>query len=82
MRPNSQETVDLITFTEEILNGKLHFLCSVDWGIRQYQFPRNDSSLEHDQAFFLFDTSDIVDAQKKFFFSYSFMVRRNTEIYV
>ena len=24
-----QETADLITFTEEILNGKLHFLCSV-----------------------------------------------------
>ena len=28
MRPNSQETADLITFTEKILNGKLHFLCS------------------------------------------------------
>ena len=24
-----QETADLITFTEEILNGKLHFLCGV-----------------------------------------------------
>ena len=23
-----QETADLITFAEEILNGKLHFLCS------------------------------------------------------
>ena len=23
-----QETVHLVTFTEEILNGKLHFLCS------------------------------------------------------
>ena len=29
MRPNPQETADLVTFTEEILNGKLHFLCSV-----------------------------------------------------
>ena len=28
MWPNPQETEDLITFTEEILNGKLHFLCS------------------------------------------------------
>ena len=27
--PDSQETADLVTFTEEILNGKLHFLCSV-----------------------------------------------------
>ena len=26
MRPNLQETVDLVTFTEEILNGKLNFL--------------------------------------------------------
>ena len=26
----SSETADLVTFTEEILNGKLHFLCSGD----------------------------------------------------
>ena len=25
---NLQETADLVTFTAEILNGKLHFLCS------------------------------------------------------
>ena len=29
MRPNPQETADLVTFTEDIVNGKLHFLCSV-----------------------------------------------------
>ena len=29
MRSNPQVTADLVTFTEEILNGKLHFLCSV-----------------------------------------------------
>ena len=28
MGPNPQETADLVTFTEEILNGKLHFLIS------------------------------------------------------
>ena len=28
MRPNLQETTDLVTFTEEILNGKLHFYSS------------------------------------------------------
>ena len=28
MRPNPHETADLVTFTGEILNGKLHFLCS------------------------------------------------------
>ena len=30
MWPNPRETADLVTFTEEFLNGKLHFLCS-DW---------------------------------------------------
>ena len=29
MRPNQQETADLVKFTEEALNGKLNFLCSV-----------------------------------------------------
>ena len=29
MRPNPQFPADLVTFTEEILNGKPHFLCSV-----------------------------------------------------
>ena len=31
MWPNPQFSADLVTFTEEILNGKLHFLCSVSW---------------------------------------------------
>ena len=28
MLPNPQLPADLVTFTEEILNGKFHFLCS------------------------------------------------------
>ena len=28
MWPNLQEATDLVTFTEEIVNGKIHFLCS------------------------------------------------------
>ena len=28
MLPNPQETADLVIFTEEILNWKLHLLCS------------------------------------------------------
>ena len=28
MWTNSQDTADLVTFTEEILNVKLHFLCN------------------------------------------------------
>ena len=31
MWPNPQETADLVTFTEESLDGKLHFLCTVYW---------------------------------------------------
>ena len=29
MLPNLQEAADLVTFSEETLNGKLHFLCSM-----------------------------------------------------
>ena len=29
MWPNPQFPVDLVTFTEEFLNAKLHFMCSV-----------------------------------------------------
>ena len=29
MWPNPQETVDLVTFNEEIFNGKFYFLCSL-----------------------------------------------------
>ena len=29
MRPNSQETADLVTFAEETLHGKFNFLWSV-----------------------------------------------------
>ena len=37
MRSNLQETADLVTFTEEILNGKLHFLCS---DLKAFNFGR------------------------------------------
>ena len=30
MLPNPQETADLVIFTDKLLNGKLHFLCSVN----------------------------------------------------
>ena len=33
MWPNPQETADLVTFTEETLNGKLHFLRSECWSV-------------------------------------------------
>ena len=31
MWPNLSEIANLITYTEEILKGKLHFLCSASW---------------------------------------------------
>ena len=36
---NPQETADLVTFTEEILNGKLLFLCSADCINHLRKFP-------------------------------------------
>ena len=38
MWPNPQFSEDFITFTGEILNGKLHFLCSVNRRVTFYQF--------------------------------------------
>ena len=35
MWPNLQETADLVTFTEKILNGKLHFLCRDNLSLSQ-----------------------------------------------
>ena len=37
---NSEETADLVTFTEKILNGKLHFLCSVETTRFALQFTK------------------------------------------
>ena len=41
---NLQQTADVVTFTEEILNGNLHFLCSETWkklkfNVECYNFP-------------------------------------------
>ena len=36
--PNPQKTADLVRFTEEILNGKLHFLCSGSLVLLQLQY--------------------------------------------
>ena len=40
MWPNLQFPADLVTFTEEFRNGKLHFLCSGSW-IFQFSKPDN-----------------------------------------
>ena len=49
MWPNPQETADLVTFTEETLNGKLHFLCSVNHsnGTRTHKHLVQKGTLSH-----------------------------------
>ena len=50
MWPNPQETEDLVTFTEKILNGKLHFLCSeIAWFLLVYLVSINTAKhqIEH-----------------------------------
>ena len=44
MWPNSQFPADLVTFTEEIVDGKLHFLCSDSLTTLQ-MFPYKDDVL-------------------------------------
>ena len=40
MWPNPEFPADLVTFTEEILSGKIHFLCSVNLPGPNYVFPQ------------------------------------------
>ena len=41
MWTNAQFPVDFFTFTKETLNGKLHFLCSVDEKSQSQQAYKN-----------------------------------------
>ena len=46
MWPNPLETADLVTFTEEILNGKLQFLCSVGLSIIEWYIAKMVSTAQ------------------------------------
>ena len=48
MWPNPLETADLVTFTEEILNGKLHVLCNAALGMDYF---KNKSIIDLWQVF-------------------------------
>ena len=52
MWPNPQSPADLVTFTEEILKGKLHFLCSV--GIMYHTRSLKKCCPDCDDTFFGF----------------------------
>ena len=49
MWPNLQQTADLVTFTEEIFNGKLHFLCSAGSRIPS-EFFKNTVFIDYNHA--------------------------------
>ena len=46
MWPNPQETADLVTFTEEIYNGKL-IICAVSSSFHKVYWPENARKLEY-----------------------------------
>ena len=46
MWPDLQETADSVTFTEEIINGKLHFLCSRCFFLEIFTFEYSQCILE------------------------------------
>ena len=55
MWPNLQETVDLVTFTEEILNGKFHFFVqykTLIFGTFGYEVHICHTSYIHKKAYF------------------------------
>ena len=55
MWTNPQETADLVTFTEEVFIGKLHFLMS---GKRMGSFPLSNSCLD------VFTLKDLLGLEK------------------
>ena len=54
MWPNPEEPADLVTFTEEILNGKLHFLCSLPYLFIFHIIFTCPTSISFPVAFFVF----------------------------
>ena len=59
MWANSQFLADLVTFTEEIPNGKLHFLCS------GYSFNKQRVS-NLNKAWYLYSSMTYAASQKKY----------------
>ena len=50
MWPNPQETEDLVTFTEEILNEKLNFLCSVTGSAHWKEKKKKSNTINNDNS--------------------------------
>ena len=60
MWPNPQETVDLVSFTEEILNGKLHFFSSAQYSMVVYKWTYIYAKLSRQIVFTLFKLYEIL----------------------
>ena len=61
MWPNPQETADLVTFTEDIINEKLHFLWSVFlFGLYRAKLSKTKSSgnIRKKSEFYLMSKED------------------------
>ena len=59
-----QETADLVTLTEEIVNGKLHFLCSEETIQSKYYLNKN-----HETKHIVYLSNQFLE---HFFFSWCF----------
>ena len=58
MWPNPQKSVDLVTFIEKILDGKLHFLCIVIQYSAKIDYFKNDKKIDSHQVM-LFDNCSV-----------------------
>ena len=54
MWPNLHETVNLVAFTVEILNGKSHFLCNDKTNRKMIEFTYSHFILSTDYVFIIF----------------------------
>ena len=78
MWPNPEETADLVKFTKEILNGKLHFLCSdeSEWEeLRMDEGALDLVGVQYDKALLwkASNFSELLPIQPRYFFKgYSF----------
>ena len=73
-----QETADLITFAEEILNGKLHFLCSErrELAVPMKIYPTSVSTIEvrNSTVRFEVDLAGFCSVHDKTLFTFYYMV--------
>ena len=86
MWPNPQFPADLVTLIEEILNGKLHFLCSVSCSRHVFQTSTKDHEVSWQSRFqdvlwrFWKDRRDLFKTSSRFFGNSKkfFFIMKNT----